>query len=69
MSSHYYQLITETRNHPLMGEYQTYGICCDQISIPDISAKPQFVEHLIHLFTELDLSPIHLKDVVLDQIP
>lgn len=55
----------------------TYGIACIEeddgiseliIQIPDISTDREKIEHLVQLCNVLQLSPIHLQDVVDDYI-
>ena len=46
--------------------YDTYGISYEDIEIQDVSTDKTKVEKLVNLCNELDLSPIHLNDVLED---
>ena len=47
-------------------ECDTYGISFDDIVIEDISINKQKIEKLVNLCNELELSPIHIYDVIDD---
>ena len=48
--------------------YIGYGIRCKEICIPDITTNKSRLEKMIELCNRLDLSPIHMEDIVLDFI-
>lgn len=47
-------------------EIKSYGISYEGIIIEDISTNKEKIEKLIILSNELDLSPIHIYDVIDD---
>lgn len=58
--------------------YTAYAIHAEELTsqgwvsvytIPDVSCDKEFAVHLAEQYTHLQLSPIHLLDVVLDMIP
>lgn len=72
-----YHIIPETCSHPDCGTYHTYGIqafsCQNEqlqpiTGVHDVSTKQEFVERLAKLFTEHQLSPVHLQEVIEDFI-
>ena len=46
--------------------YIGYGIQCKEVCIPDITTNKSRLEKTIELCNQLDLSPIHIRDIVLD---
>ncbi len=56
------------------GGYTSFGIKAidenglEVLSMSDVSLDPNFVSKLCFLCTELDLSPIHLMDVIEDHL-
>ncbi|MBQ7128906.1 MAG: hypothetical protein IJO19_02845 [Clostridia bacterium] len=46
--------------------WNTYGITFNDIIINDISTEKEKIEKLVSLCNELDLSPIHIYDVIED---
>lgn len=61
-----YQLIKSKVNDEDGNIFDTYGISYKEIVIEDISTNKTNVEKLVRLCNELELSPIHLNDVVED---
>ena len=71
---YFYFVFQESRSSPDLCEYVTYGIkvapdsdhsaCCDSIS--DVSLSEPALAALVRRCNELELSPIHLRDVVED---
>lgn len=60
---------------PFIGAYRTFGLrtyeVCNGVDkevmlLPDISTDLSFVLHLARIFTQKQLDPIHLLDVVED---
>lgn len=47
-------------------KHDTYGITYGAKIIKDISTERQKIERLINLCNALDLSPIHIEDVIED---
>ena len=51
------------------GKYDTYGIALrgyDEVQIEDISTDKKFVQYLIRLCNQYQVSPVHLFEVVQD---
>lgn len=48
--------------------YTVFGIECEEIRIDDISTDRAGVMRLADLANSLSLSPVHIKDVVIDFI-
>lgn len=46
--------------------FDTYGISCKETVVEDISTDKSSVERLVGLCNELELSPVHLYDVIDD---
>lgn len=66
----HYQAVPESGCHPDIGKYRTYGIqVIPQSFIHDVSTDGATVERMANLFTEHQLSPLHLFDVVEDMLP
>ena len=72
-----YQAVREIRYRPELGWYFTYGIRArrrsvrgwDQIeSVHDVTTDRGFADQLAEEFSVYQLSPVHLRDTVLDQI-
>lgn len=62
-------------NVPCIGAYKTFGLRVLQcgaegvrelMTLPDISTDFEFISGLASLFTELQLSPLHLPDILQD---
>lgn len=68
----YYLLMTSIHNCEVSDEpYKTYGIGLEKhedIKMIDISTDRQFVESIVSLFNELQLSPVHFFEAVEDAI-
>lgn len=72
-----YHIISEICSHPDCGTYHTYGIqafrCQNEqlqliAGVHDVSTKQEFAEQLAQLFTQHQLSPLHLEEVIEDFI-
>lgn len=70
-----YIVIGKQRHSPELGVYQSYGIAAIQADqnrraayVPDISADRTFVSKLAERCMDGKLSPIHLRDVVMDAL-
>ena len=71
---YFYFVFQESHSSPENREHATYGVkvapdgdrsaCCDSIS--DVSLSEPALSELVRLCNELELSPIHLRDVVED---
>lgn len=61
-----YKLNQSTVTDENNSEHDTYGITCGERTIKDISTDKQRIEALIELCNSLELSPIHLDDVIED---
>ncbi len=46
--------------------YTVFGIECEKIRIDDVSSDRIRVMRLVELANALSLSPVHIKDVVID---
>lgn len=46
--------------------YTVFGIECEEVRIDDISSNRNKVMRLVELTNALSLSPVHIKDVVID---
>jgi hypothetical protein len=70
-----YHTVREILTTEEFGTYTTYGIIGVEnlddsviVFVPDVSTDRTFVEDLARKCTEGCLSPIHLKDVIEDEI-
>lgn len=70
-----YIVVGEQRHTPELGIYRAYGIAAIQADqnrraayVPDVSADWAFVSRLAERCTDGKLSPIHLRDVVMDAL-
>lgn len=65
-----YRIVEKQYNNEDFGMYLSYGVFCDMggVTIEDISVNKGNVYELIDKINQLNLSPIHLKDVVEDFI-
>lgn len=70
-----YYMFLRKRNIPEIGSYHSYDIVAyDRIIdgpvaiIRDVTPNGDLAFHLVELFNRLDLSPIHLKDVIPDML-
>jgi len=70
-----YTAVGERRYFPGLGAYRTYGILAVRADrkqraayVPDISTDRAFVSGLAERCTDGQLSPIHLRDVVMDAL-
>lgn len=65
-----YKMIKETMNDDLLGEYVTYGIESKEagIHISDVSLNAEKLGAFIMVLNKGMLSPIHLYDLVEDNI-
>lgn len=61
-----YVLHEKTISNDNNQETKSYGISYEGIIIEDISTNKEKIEKLIILSNELDLSPIHIYDVIDD---
>lgn len=69
-----YKTVKERLTHPDLGTYVSYGIRAYDDGVvaafvSDVSTDKHFVKELARKFTESQLSPCHLADVVTDAIP
>ena len=71
-----YTVVTESLFHQDIGNYVSYGILCtDEISettvsfISDVSSNKNLVDSIADKFTEFQLSPIHLREAIEDELP
>ena len=46
--------------------YTSYGIACDELVIEDITNDQRALKDFIQLINRMDVSPLHLQDVVED---
>ncbi len=70
-----YTVVEEQRYSPELSAYQSYGIAAIQAEqnrraayVPDVSINRAFVSRLAKRCTDGKLSPIHLRDVVMDAL-
>lgn len=73
-----YQVIEETLDDPLLGKYRTYGIQAkcravhgwEQIElIHDVTLEADLAQRLALLFSQHQLSPLHIRDALNDMLP
>ena len=74
MSVYKYITIKEVFENPEIGTYTSYGLKAMQgnkeiLTISDVSLDKTFVEGLARMYTEYQLDPIHLFEVVEDALP
>lgn len=70
-----YRILEEVLFHPDIGTYLTFGIQCYLqnpkklvAALSDISTDKAFVQNLAQKFTDGQLYPIHLLDVIEDAL-
>lgn len=64
-----YKCVAQSLTHEDLGQYTTYGIALENdIMIPDVSSDKLRVLGIISTLNRLQVSPVHLRDVVTDMI-
>jgi len=70
-----YIVVGERRYSPGLGAYRAYGILAVRVDqrrraayVPDVSTDRAFVSGLAERCADGQLSPIHLRDVVMDAL-
>ena len=69
-----YIVVEETLENPEIGTYISYGLKAMQgraeiTFVSDVSVNKTFVEGLARMYTEFQLDPVHLLEVVEDALP
>ena len=73
-----YQPICESVFDPELGKYDTYGIRASRKTpegweliefIHDVTTEKELVKKMARLFNIHQLSPIHLREVLIDMLP
>ncbi|GHU83426.1 hypothetical protein AGMMS50284_6960 [Clostridia bacterium] len=68
----YYRIFGENRFLEDIGVYRTYGIIYnlneEEFCFHDISVNMEQVEHMVMLFNQHQLQPVHFYDVVEDML-
>ena len=66
-----YRVTSETLIHPDIGTYRAYGLAADGKSgggLRDVTTIRSRAEWLAERFTQLQISPVHLLDVLEDML-
>ena len=72
-----YQLVKQAHSSPELGNYISYGIhgfslvcgqCVEDYLVSDISTSREVVSEMKNRYIVFGLSPIHLLDVVMDEL-
>ena len=69
-----YIVVEETLENPEIGTYTSYGLKAMQgdkeiTVVSDVSLDRAFVEGLARMYTEFQLDPVHLFEVIEDALP